>query len=106
MRGVRPLRVEELGQDGVLGLRLDHGPPVVVVGERLLRREEARPHPGAGRSQHERRGEPAAVGDAACRDDRHDADRIDDGGDERHRGCLAPHVAPRLDTLGHHDVDA
>ena len=74
---------------------------VFVSGDRTSLRggDEARPDPDPVGAERECGGEPAAVEDASCRDDRHlGSDGVDDLGHERH-GRDEPGVAAGLGSL-------
>ena len=103
---IGPAEIEQGADLGLVFARLDKAVEVAGMGDGLAARDEAGAHPDAGGAEHERRGETAAVGDAAGGNDGHVTGRVDDGGDQRHRADLTPDVAACLPALGDDDVDA
>ena len=97
--------VEDVGEHGVVPGRVDDASLVRVGDAALVGREEARTDPDAFGAEHQRRGDPATVGDPTGRDHRHGRDGVDDGGNERHRRDPAG-VTAGLGALRGHDVDA
>ena len=72
----------------------------------LRRCDEAGAEPRSRRSECERGGEPAAVGDTARRHHRHRRDGVDHGRDQRERRDLAPDVTSGLAALRDDAIDA
>ena len=92
------------GDDGVTVLGLEQRGLVVGVDGALLACQQAGAHLHAASTQRQRSRQLTAIGDAACRDDRH-ADRIHHLRHQRHGGHLA-HMAAALGALGDDGVDA
>ena len=78
----------------------------MLVHRRLLGHQEARPDPGGLRAEREHSRDTPPVADPAGCDHRRRLDRIDDGGHERERSDLTPHMAARVQALRDDDVDA